>query len=78
MVFRSGAWAAVVVLGVMGCGSGLSEEDARVRCDQERDSKGSFVTDEAYDECVACYEECGDECTPMATAIASYVCPAEE
>jgi hypothetical protein len=79
MLVRKGPWIASLLFAsaALGCGSGLSEEDAQLRCDQERESKGAFVTDEAYDQCLACFEECGDACEPQATVPASYECAPE-
>ena len=59
----------------LGCGSGLSTEDATLRCDQERDSKNACVDDTAYKACMGCYEECGDECVAHATCPETYSCP---
>jgi hypothetical protein len=61
----------------MGCGSGLSTEEATQRCDQERTSQNLLFTDAIYAECVSCYEECGDDCDPQSTTPLTYVCPAE-
>ena len=62
-----------------GCGSGLSEEDAAMRCDQEVQAKsgGGCITpgSAAYEQCISCFEECGDSCTPRAACPAQYTCP---
>jgi hypothetical protein len=55
---------AVAALSI-GCGSGLSTEEATQRCDQERISK-TFFTEASYAQCLECYEQCGDECTALA------------
>ena len=44
-----------------GCGGGLDTEDAQLRCDQLRTSIIT-MTQVSYDDCVACHEECGDDC----------------
>lgn len=59
----------------LGCGSGLSTEDATLRCDQEKVGKSACVTQAAYDACIQCYEECGDECTAAAACPETYSCP---
>lgn len=61
----------------MGCGSGLSTEEATQRCDQERNIKKMFFSEGSYTSCLSCYEECGDECGALATSPESYACPAE-
>jgi hypothetical protein len=77
-MFRSFGAAVLLVItsvAVFGCSSGLSLEDATIRCDQEKASKKEFVTFAAYNECLACYQLCGDTCIAVATAPATYVCP---
>ena len=79
-MFRSFGAAVLLVitsLAVFGCSSGLSLEDATIRCDQEKTSKKEFVTFAAYNECLACFQECGDTCIAVATAPATYKCPDE-
>lgn len=63
----------VVSLVSLGCG-GFSKEKAEARCDQELFAKAQCVTDSAYQECVACYQECGDSCEPQATCPETYSC----
>lgn len=58
----------------LGCGSGLSTEDAKLRCDQERDAKNACFTDEAYNQCVSCQEECGDSCAVLESCPVQYAC----
>ena len=70
-----GTLGACIALLTTACGSGVSEEDAKVRCDQEKTAKSYFFTQESYDQCVSCQEECGDECQAQATTPESYACP---
>jgi hypothetical protein len=75
---RTVSFAAVLMMtaaAALGCGAGLSVEDATLRCDQEKAAKPQFVTFAAYNQCLACYEQCGDNCVAAATAPASYTCP---
>ena len=67
---------AIAALSV-GCGSGLSTEEATQRCDQERFIQGMLFTDDAYAQCLTCYEECGDECDRRSTTPPSFLCPEE-
>ena len=71
--------AALITIAVLsvGCGSGLSTEEATQRCDQERFIKDDFYTDSSYAQCISCFEECGDECLARATAPETYACPEE-
>ena len=61
----------------LGCGDGLSTDDAKLRCDQERAAKTACFTDQAYDQCVQCNEECGDKCATLESCPVQYACPAE-
>lgn len=77
---RTVGFAAVLMItaaSALGCGAGLSVEDATIRCDQEKAAKPQFVTFEAYNQCIACYQECGDDCAVAATAPSSYTCPGD-
>jgi hypothetical protein len=71
------AFLMITAAAALGCGSGLSVEDATIRCDQEKAAKAQFVTSAAYAQCIACYQECGDDCLIAATAPSSYSCPGE-
>ncbi len=68
------AVSAVVFLSAMaaGCGTGLSKEDADVRCDQEKAALG--ISDDVYKSCEECFMKCGDECVRKATSPISYEC----
>lgn len=79
-MFRTIGAAAVLVitsLAALGCGSGLSVEDATIRCDQEKASKGSLFGRETYNECISCYETCGNECSSVASSPPTYKCADE-
>lgn len=65
--------AAIACFLLAGCDGGLSTQEAIVRCDQERTSKAT-VTDESYQECLTCYEECGDDCKALDTSPETYTC----
>jgi hypothetical protein len=63
--------ALMLAVAALGCGSGLSQDAATTRCDQER-AGNQCVDANAYDACISCYEECGDKCRPVPNA-----CPAQ-
>lgn len=69
------AFLMITAAAALGCGSGLSLEDATIRCDQEKAAKPQFVTFAAYNQCLTCYQECGNDCVVAATAPSSYTCP---
>lgn len=56
----------------VGCGSGLSKEEADIRCDQDKTALG--FSDAVYAECEDCYMKCGDTCIRKATNPISYEC----
>ncbi len=58
----------------MGCNSGLSTTDAKLRCQEEQQSKGECVTAKAYQQCISCVEMCGDQCQPEAQCPEVYSC----
>ena len=76
MVRTVGAAAVLVItsLAALGCGSGLSLEDATIRCDQEKTAKGSLFGPQTYNQCLKCYETCGDECSSVASSPPTYQC----
>ena len=79
-MFRLPSAVAVLVItstAALGCGSGLSREDATIRCDQEKVSKGSLFAKDTYNECLSCYETCGDDCAPVASSPPTYKCAEE-
>jgi hypothetical protein len=66
-----------MLLGV-GCGDSFDEEDAVAECDAQRARIGNGVTDAAYQQCLDCYQECGEECAVVDTVSPTlFSCPAE-
>ncbi len=80
MVRLVGAAAILVItsMAALGCGSGLSAEDAKIRCDQEKTSKGMLFGTTTYGECLACFEECGNTCSSIATSPPTYACASSD
>lgn len=71
------AWAAVSAVAFFaamaaGCGSGLSKEEADIRCDQDKAALGFSET--VYTQCEECYMQCGDECVRNSSTPISYAC----
>ena len=55
------------------CGEGFSAADAAAECDAIQANPPPTVPQcdfdqTAYDQCVACYQDCGDECALVHTA----------
>ena len=76
-MFRSFAAAAVLVISsmaAMGCSSGLSPDDAAIRCDQEKAAKGQLFGKDTYAACLSCFEECGDACAAIPSSPPTYTC----
>jgi hypothetical protein len=80
VVMRSLAAAAtVVLLSAVGAGcGGLSESDAKVRCEQDQQALGYFFDDKVMAACMSCFEDCGDSCVRHSTAPLTYTCPGDE
>jgi hypothetical protein len=68
------AWISAVAVG---CGGGLSKEDADVRCDQEKAALTACFDDKVYAACEACFEKCGDSCIRGGTCPSTYACPGD-
>jgi hypothetical protein len=82
---RSKTWMLVACLMVapLACGDGLSNAEAVEHCEGERDFSNTndpdcqnMGGDPAFQECVACHEECGDHCATVDTACPyAFRCP---
>ncbi len=71
---NTGALAAVLLATLWGCGSGdFTREEAINRCDSAR-AGNPCATSASFDECVACYEECGIDCSVQESCPAQYTC----
>ncbi len=54
------------------CGSGFDTEDAQAEC--ARIGQGQCATGLSYDECVACFEDCGRECDVVQGPACHFTC----
>ncbi len=59
---------------IAACG-GYPEEQAADRCNIEQQNQNACFSDGTYDECVACFEQCGDSCAVAESCPVQYVCP---
>ena len=59
-----------------GCG-GFSEDDATAWCDAQAKARPvcSPSGSSAYQACISCYEDCGDDCTAQNHCPEEWVCP---
>lgn len=62
---------------LVGCGSRFSTQEATDACEQLLDRINTAETDEQFNECVACFEDCGDDCQQQDTAPATFACPGD-
>lgn len=58
---------------VIGCG-GYSADEAKTKCDLERNAKTACFNDATYDQCLSCYESCGTDCAVAESCPAQYIC----
>jgi len=73
IVFAAGM---VIAMAALGCGSGVSADDAKLRCDQAKQNDGAAcITDAGYAQCVSCQEECGDKCVQLESCPTQFACP---
>jgi hypothetical protein len=68
-------WAIAMVLvmgvGAAGCG-GYSSDEAKDVCDLERSKP--CQTDQTYEACISCFEECGSSCATAESCPVQYIC----
>ena len=68
-------WCMVLGALALGCSDGYSEDKAKIQCDQERAANASgCVTDDVYQQCMSCYQECGSSCRRTDTCPTAYAC----
>lgn len=60
---------------LVGCGSRFSTQEATDACEELLDRINTAETDEQFNECVACFEDCGEDCRQQDTAPATFACP---
>lgn len=58
---------------VLAC-SGYSDDEAKTKCDLERQANSSCFTDATYKQCLSCYENCGQDCSVAESCPAQYLC----
>lgn len=60
-------------LALAACG-GYSEDEATTKCDLERTAKAACMNDAAYEQCLSCFQECGDACAIAESCPLQYTC----
>jgi hypothetical protein len=55
------------------CG-GFSAEESKIKCDLERTANTTCFTDATYEQCLNCYETCGDDCVVGESCPSQYIC----
>ncbi|MEZ4443339.1 MAG: hypothetical protein R3B72_29860 [Polyangiaceae bacterium] len=69
-------WSFALLLTVSACGNHYSTQDAYVACEDLQTRVSTLTDDQTFAECVACYEDCGDECALDESAEGSpFSCP---
>jgi hypothetical protein len=62
-------------LGLLACGDHYSTQEAYGVCTENQSRNPTGNPPESFADCVACYEDCGSECTPTGTLPTVYDCP---
>ena len=57
-----------------GCGSSFSEDEARGVCTRRQQAESACMDDAAFEACVACYEECGNDCAVLESCPLQFAC----
>ena len=65
---------AALATSIVAC-TGYPADQAKDRCDIEQQNQGVCFSDGTYDECLSCFEECGDACAVAESCPVQYVCP---
>lgn len=66
--------AALALVFANACGPTFERDEAIAECDRLRNDLVSCFTDEVYDQCVACHEECGRDCSMQETCPEQFLC----
>ncbi len=61
------------LVALAGCG-GYSADEAKTKCDLERQAKNACFNDATYDQCLSCYESCGMDCAVAESCPVQYTC----
>jgi hypothetical protein len=65
---------ALLLVPGLACQSHFSTQEAYDICLEDQQRNPSAFLPESFDDCVACYETCGSDCTGSGSPI-DYVCP---
>ena len=66
---------ATMATAALGCGSGVTVEEAKQLCDKMRNDGPQCVDDAAYKQCLSCQAECGDQCLTQESCPVQFACP---
>jgi hypothetical protein len=64
----------VLVLLLHACGSNFEPEEAQAECNRIRAGQQQCFGTATFDECVACFEECGHECSIVHGPTCGFTC----
>jgi hypothetical protein len=71
-------WIWMLPLLAAGCGGHFSTQDAYTACEELLDRIDTASEgDESFNECVACFENCGDDCQQTDVVEGTFACPVE-
>lgn len=68
---------AALVVAAAGCSENFSTQEAYSACEDLLGRQSQDTGDEEFADCVACYEDCGIDCTMTPEAPVTFECPAE-
>lgn len=74
LIFTPVLMALLGVVGLGGCSDGVSTQEAYAACKIEQDNSPN-VLETSFQSCVACQEECGDQCMAEGKSPEEYACP---
>ena len=68
---------ALAALAVTACSDHFTTQEAYEVCEGLTERNPATNPPESFEDCVACYESCGEECQQLGTAPEDYACPDE-
>ena len=74
MTVRDTVSIAAITVGLLACGDQLTTQEAYAACDALVDVTLTSSED-AFDVCVACYEDCGNDCERVSADEGEFSCP---
>jgi hypothetical protein len=74
MTSQPSMWRLFALVVLAGACGGFDTEEATQLCERDRQALESCFDDAVMQQCIACHEECGRDCSLISGATCSYTC----